>query len=173
MGIFYAFPIMIAAAVLQAVFIPQLDLIGVGPNLIFVIVVAWALNAPLPQGVVWAVVGGIASDLMSAMPLGTSALGLAMVVFVMNALGTQFYQLGILVLLLMGLFGTFFYEFYRLAMLDFFHLVGYIPADAPFVITWGSDIPTVIAPVMLYNVAMILPVYVLLRRLQRRLPETE
>lgn len=170
MGVFLAVPVLILAALLQAVVMPNLDLIGGGPNLVYLLVIAWALNAPLPQAMAWAVIGGIASDMFSVMPLGTSSLGLALVVFAMNVLLSQFYELNLLLLLLMGLFGTFLYEFYRLAMLDAYHLLGYIPADAPFVITWGTDIPNVIGPLMVYNVLLILPIYWVLRRLQRRLP---
>jgi len=173
MGVFLAFPILMLAAVLQAVLLPQTPLIGGGPNLIFVLVMAWALNAPLREAVFWAMVGGLASDLLSAAPLGTSSLGLVILVFVMNLILSQFYELGLILLALMGLFGTFAFEFYRLAALDAFQLLGYISADAPFNITWGSDIPDIIAPVMVYNVLLILPIYVLLRLLQRRLPRVE
>lgn len=170
MGVFLAFPVLIIAAVLQAVLLPNLELIGGGPNLVYLLVIAWALNAPLQQGITWAIIGGIMTDLLSAVPLGTSSLGLALAVFSMNLLLSQFYELNLLLLLLMGLFGTFIYEFYRMAMLDAYHLLGYIPADAPFVITWGDDIVNVIGPLMVYNVVLILPIYGLLRRLQRRLP---
>ncbi len=173
MGIFLAFPVLMIAAVIQAVLLPQTPLIGGGPNLVFLLVMAWSLNAPLPEAIFWAIVGGISSDLLSAVPLGTSALGLALLVFLVNILLNQFYGLGLLLLGLAGLFGTFAFEFYRLAALDAFQLFGYIPADAPFNITWGNDIANVIAPVMVYNVVSILPVYGLLRLLQRRLPRIE
>jgi len=173
MGVFLAFPILIIAAVLQAVLLPHTGLIGGGPNLIFLLVLAWALNAPIEQAFFWAVIGGVATDLLSAAPLGTSALGLVLIVFVMNLFLGQFYELGLLLLVLMALFGTFAFEFYRMVALDAYQVLGYIPADAPFSITWGNDIANVIAPVMIYNVISILPVYGVLRLLQRRLPRVE
>jgi rod shape-determining protein MreD len=170
MGVFLALPILTLAALLQAVLLPTLNLVSGGPSLIYLLVIAWALNAPLPQGIAWALIGGVISDLLSAVPLGTSSLGLGLSVLIMSLLLSQFYELNLLLLLLMGLFGTFFYEILRLMLLDAYQLLGYIPADAPFVITWGEDITNVIGPVMVYNVILILPIYGLLRRLQRRLP---
>jgi rod shape-determining protein MreD len=173
MGVFLALPFLTLAAILQAVLLPNLSLVGGGPNLVYLVVIAWALNAPLEQGVAWAIIGGLLTDLLSAVPLGTSSLGLMLSVFAMNLLLAQFYELTLLLLLLMGLFGTFAYELLRLMLLDAFHLLGYIAADAPFVITWGDDITNVIGPIMVYNVVLILPIYGLIRRFQRRLPSNE
>ncbi len=170
MGYFLAIPILSLAAVLQATLLPRLNLIGTGPNLAYIIVIAWALRAPLQQAVFWALVGGITGDLLSAQPLGTSPLGLALIVFVVNLLSEQFADLRIVALLLVGLFGTLAYELYRVMMLDAYHLLGMIEASAPFRITWGDDITTRIGPMMLYNVALVLPTYLLLRQIQRKLP---
>jgi rod shape-determining protein MreD len=133
-------------------------------------VIAWGLNAPLRQAVAWALMGGVLFDVMSATPLGTSALGLALMVLLMDTVRLRFYELSWLFLGIMGLFGTALYQFYQMAMLDAFHLLGLMPADAPFQITWGDDLLNRTAPVMLYNVVLVLPVYLLLRVSQRRLP---
>ncbi|MFZ2880164.1 MAG: rod shape-determining protein MreD, partial [Phototrophicaceae bacterium] len=75
MGGFLAIPILGLAAILQASLVPILDLPGGGPNLTFVIVLAWALNAPVGQAALWALLGGLFADLLSIVPLGTSSLG--------------------------------------------------------------------------------------------------
>lgn len=170
MGYLLAFPYLIVAVVLQATLLPRLDLVGEGPDLVYLMVVAWALNAPLRQAVFWGIAGGVLFDLMSAIPLGTTSLGLALMVLLMDTVRMRFYELSWLFLGLMGLFGTLIYEFYRMAMLDVFHLLGLMPADAPFQITWGDELVGRAAPVMLYNVVLVLPVYLLLRASQRRLP---
>jgi rod shape-determining protein MreD len=173
MGSFLAFPILIVAAILQASLIPQLELSGGGPNLVYVLVLAWSLNAPLEQAVVWSLVGGLSLDLLSAAPLGTSAIGLVLQTFILSSLGTQLFQLGILLLVFMSVFGTFVYEIFRMLLVGLFWLIGYLPATAPLSLDFSTAVTSTIAPTMLYNFILILPTYILLRLIQRRLRPVE
>lgn len=173
MGSFLAFPILIVAAILQASLIPQLGLAGGGPNLVYVLVLAWSLNAPLEQALIWALVGGLSLDLLSAAPLGTSALGLVLQTFILSSLGTQLFQLGILLLVFMSVFGTLVYEIFRMLLVDLFWLVGYLPATAPLSLDFRTALTSTVAPTMLYNFILILPTYILLRLIQRRLRPVE
>ncbi|HRF94610.1 MAG TPA: rod shape-determining protein MreD, partial [Aggregatilineales bacterium] len=65
MGNFLSFPILIVAAILQATFMPQIRLLGGSPDLVFLVVLAWSINAELDSSVLWAFVGGISLDLLS------------------------------------------------------------------------------------------------------------
>jgi rod shape-determining protein MreD len=173
MGGFLSVPILLIAAVLQASLIPRLDLPGGGPNLTYICVLAWALNAPVSQAALWAFVGGLFYDLLSAVPLGTSSLGLVLIIYFISGLGTQVYRLGLLLLIFMSVFGTMAFEFGRVVLIDLYQLVGFIPSSAPVQITWGADLTTTVFPTMVYNFVLILPVYLLLRLLQRRLPRVD
>ena len=172
MGGFLSVPVLLIAAILQASLIPRLELPGGGPNLTYVIVLAWALNAPVGQAALWAFLGGLFNDILSAVPLGTSSLGLVLLVYLISGLGTQVYRLGLLLLIFMSVFGTFAYEFSRVVLVDFYQLVGYLPSTAPLQISWGADLTATVFPTMVYNFALILPVYALLRLFQRRLPRS-
>lgn len=173
MGGFLSVPVLLVAAVLQASLIPRLDLPGGGPNLTFVCVLAWALNVPVGQAALWAFLGGLFADILSTVPLGTSSLGLVLMISFMSGLGTQVYQLGLLLLIFMSVFGTLAYEFLRVVLIDIYHLFGLIPATAPLQISWGTDLTTTVFPTMVYNFVLILPVYLLLRIVQRRLPRPD
>ncbi|MBV6435086.1 MAG: rod shape-determining protein MreD [Chloroflexi bacterium] len=173
MGGFLAIPILGLAAILQASLVPILDLPGGGPNLTFVIVLAWALNAPVGQAALWALLGGLFADLLSIVPLGTSSLGLLLMVAALNALGSQVFQLRFLLLLVMSVFGTMAYEFLRVVLIDLYQLLGYVPATASVRIDWASDLTTTVFPTIVYNFILILPVYIILRLFQRRLPRPE
>lgn len=173
MGGFLSVPVLLIAAVLQASTVPRLDLPGGGPNLTFVCVLAWSLNAPVGQAALWAFLGGLFADILSAMPLGTSSLGLVLMVYLISGLGTQVYRLGLLLLIFMSVFGTLAFEFWRVVMIDLYQLVGFIPSTAPVQITWGADLTTTVFPTMVYNFVLILPVYTVLRLFQRRLPRAD
>ena len=106
MGKFLSLPILIIAAALQASFVPQIRLLGGGPDLVFLLVIAWSINAELDDSIVWAFVGGIAQDLLSAAPTGTSVLGMLIIIFAVSGLGRQVYRIGIVILVGLVLGGT-------------------------------------------------------------------
>lgn len=173
MGGFLSLPVLLIAAVLQATLIPRLELPGGGPNLTYLCVLAWSLHAPVSQAALWAFTGGLFNDLLSAIPLGTSSLGLVLLVYFISGLGTQVYRLGLLLLIFMSVFGTLAYEFGRLVAIDLFQLVGFVPSTAPFQLTWGADLTALVFPTMVYNFVLILPIYAILRLFQRRLPRMD
>lgn len=173
MGGFLSIPILLIAAVLQASLIPRLDLPGGGPNLTYICVLAWSLHAPVRQAALWAFLGGLFYDLLSAVPLGTTSLGLVLMIYFISGLGTQVYRLGLLLLIFMSVFGTLAFEFGRVVLIDLYQLLGFIPATAPVQITWGADLTTTVFPTMVYNFVLILPIYLFLRLLQKRLPRVD
>lgn len=80
MGRYLSVPILLVAVLIQATVMPELRIFGGAPDLVLVLVLAYSLITGFEQGVVWAVVGGIAQDLISAVPLGTTSLALVMMV---------------------------------------------------------------------------------------------
>ena len=159
MGRFLSLPILIIAAALQATVIPQIRLLGGGPDLIFLLVLAWSIDADLEEGVIWAFVGGILQDLMSFAPLGTTSFGLLILVFAIGGLGRQVYQIGFILLIGLVLFGTLFHQ---LVLMVILFLTGHN-------IAWLTDLAYVVAPTIFYNLLFILPIYWFVRRTQRRL----
>src|SRR5690606_32117310 len=103
---FLSLPILLIAAALQASFVPQIRLLNGGPDLVFLLVLAWAINADLEESVIWAFVGGICQDLLSAAPTGTSVMGMLLIVFAISGIGRQVYRTGFVVLVGMVLVGT-------------------------------------------------------------------
>lgn len=162
MGNFLSIPILALAAILQASVVPQIRLLGGGPDLVFLLVLAWAINANLESGVTWAFVGGIMQDLMSAAPLGTSAMGLLLLVFAISGLGQQVYKIGFVMLVALVLFGTLAQQILIMLVLTF----------SGFTMQWGHNLTFVIAPTILYNLVLIWPVYWLILRLQQRVART-
>lgn len=164
MANFLSFPILILAAILQATFMPQIRLLGGNPDLVYLIVLAWSINASLDSSVLWAFVGGISLDLLSYAPLGTSTLGLVITVFVISGVGGQVYRIGFVLLIGSVLIGTFFQQILIMILLT---ITGYS-------VDWGLSLGYVVAPTIFYNLVFILPIYWFIRRVQRRvLPRSE
>ncbi|MFW5696440.1 MAG: rod shape-determining protein MreD [Phototrophicaceae bacterium] len=162
MGNFLSIPILALAAILQASIVPQIRILGGGPDLIFLLVLAWAINARLESSVIWAFVGGIMQDLMSAAPLGTSTVGLLLLVFAISGLGQQVHKIGFIIMLGLVLFGTLAQQIIIMLVLAF----------SGFTMQWGFNLTFVIAPTILYNLVLIWPVYWFVLRLQRRVSRT-
>lgn len=158
MGIYLAIPILGLAAALQASILPQISLAGGGPDLVFLLVLSWAIDTDLRQGAAWAFIGGFALDLLSALPVGTSSIPLLIIVFAISGIGTQIYRLGLLLLVSMALGGTLFQQVLILVLSA---LLGHQ-------VNWIQDFTSIVIPTMFYNLVLIVPVYWLIRRLQRR-----
>ncbi|MFN8373249.1 MAG: rod shape-determining protein MreD [Anaerolineae bacterium] len=159
MGSFVSIPLLALAAVIQSTFVPQLRLSGGGPDLVFMMVLSWAVNAPLGESLIWALVGGICLDLLSAAPLGTSALGMVIVVFFISGINQQVYRIGFLLLSAIILLGTTFQQVTTMIVLAFTGHTIVLPFDLSYVV----------APTIVYNFILIWPVYFVMRRIQKRL----
>jgi rod shape-determining protein MreD len=163
--------ILLVSAILQASLLPFLTSGAGTPNFVFLFVLAWSINADIRQSVTWALIGGIALDLLSALPLGTSALGLLLVVGTVTGLGDRVYRVGVLWLAGLVLAGSLFFEGYRLLAVFIFRAIGTLPQDAGAAIDVVSDFNTVVLPTIVYNFILIWFVYFIVRRIQRRLRE--
>jgi rod shape-determining protein MreD len=158
MGSFLSIPILALAAALQASVIPQIQILGGRPDLVFLLVLSWAINSDLDEALGWAFAGGIMQDLLSATPLGTSSLGMVLLVFAISGINRQVYRVGILLLGGVTLGGTLLQQIVLMAVLL---LTGH-RITLP-------EIGYVVLPTMVYNLVAMGPIYWLVRRVQRRL----
>ncbi|MEO1441171.1 MAG: rod shape-determining protein MreD, partial [Chloroflexota bacterium] len=104
--LFTSLPILILASAAQASVVPQIRILGGGPDLVFLAVLSWSVNSEFDESLTWALVGGILQDLLSAAPTGTSALGLIVVVFIVHLLNQGLYRVGLPLLTLLVVTGT-------------------------------------------------------------------
>lgn len=167
MGSFLSIPILALVAALQVTVVPQFAILGGRPDMVFLFVVAWALNSSLDEAVIWAFAGGIIKDLLSALPVGSSVVGLVILVFAIHFIRQQIYRISIISLVWITLLGSLFYQ---LMILLIMFLTGFQPAFlsrlglAPLV----TDLTYVILPTIVYNLVLVFPVYWLVRRIQKR-----
>jgi len=156
--IWLSVPLLALAAAAQATFMPQIRILDGQPDLVFLLVLAWSIHATAQQGLVWAVVGGLFVDLLSAAPLGTTTLGLGLVILLLEGLRGQLARVGVLTYISLVLVGSF---VVKLAALVVIALSGFSIAPVE---TFTRNI----LPSVAYNLAFMLPVYVIVRLIQRR-----
>ncbi len=159
MGNYLSILILGLAAALQASVVPQIRILGGGPDLVFLVVLSWSIHARLEESVLWAFVGGIMQNLLSALPLGTSSLGMILVVFAIDAVRRQVYRIGIPLLAALVIAGTLVQQIVVMLVLS---LTG-------FQARWLENLSYVVIPTTAYNLLMVWPIYWGVRRVQRRL----
>jgi rod shape-determining protein MreD len=159
MRLFIGLGLSLLAALLQATFNPQIRIFGGEPDLVLLLVLVWAARAPLDETLVLAFVGGLCLDLLSAGPLGLHTAALLPLVFSIDFVREQLFGFGfplVVVFLAAGTLG------YKLVMLIGTSIAGFTlpPVQAT---------AYTILPTLVYNLALLLPVYLVLYRVTRRL----
>ncbi len=128
-------------------------------SLVLLFVLCWSIRAAPSESLIWAMVGGIMLDLLSVLPLGASAFALALLAFITNGVARQLFRVRVLFLLLITPIATIVITFNSLAWLALLGHTYDIPALAR----------SLLLPTILYNLLAVLPVYALVRLVQRRL----
>lgn len=163
MGYYLAIPILVLAAALESSVLPYVRLYSGQPSIVLLLVLCWGLHAPLEEALFWAFVGGIFQDLLSITPLGTSTIALVLVLFGVEVIRKQVYRVSIITLMGMILTGTVLHEIIVFTVLA---LIG-APRDL------AEVLPYVLMPEIFYNLILMLPIYVILRFIQRRIHKPE
>ena len=81
MSLYFGIPILMAAAVLQSVWVEGIQILGGRPDLVLLLTVTWAIIRGANEGAVWGFVGGIFCDLLSGGAFGLWTLALTAVGF--------------------------------------------------------------------------------------------
>jgi rod shape-determining protein MreD len=148
-GRYVGIPVLILAAILDVTLMAKLRIGGGAPDLVFLLVVSWALLSTMQEAMVWAVVGGVVKDTLSVAPLGTSALGMVIVVFIVDSLVGTVRRTNLVVPVPVIAVGT---VIYHLSILAVLQIVGYgLPV--------GEGLLYVTLPTMVYNMILVLPVF--------------
>jgi rod shape-determining protein MreD len=137
---------------------PALDNTRGQINLVMLVVLAWSIRAELSSAFVWAFIGGVLIDLFSILPLGTSSAGLLIIAYFANGVARQVYRVRIFTILAMTAVATIF--FYA------FSYVGLLLLGNSYDLMLQTRL--VLIPSLLYNLVVCLPVYGLIRLVQRR-----
>ncbi|MCA9889431.1 MAG: rod shape-determining protein MreD [Anaerolineae bacterium] len=159
MGYYISLPVLILAAVLQSSLMGQLRIAGGAPDFVLLIVLLWSIHAPLNEAVFWAFVGGIVTDLMSIIPLGSSVVGMLLMIYLIKRLSVQLFRINIVLVAGFVLLGT-------VIQISVTHL---ILAFTGFGLLPGDIFQYVIIPELFYHLVLFLPIYLVMRGVQQRI----
>lgn len=157
---FPAFLLLCACAVFGSTFAPQLRILGGQPDLVVLFVLTWAVLDSFESGLLWAAVGGVLHDSLSAVPLGTTTLALIVVVFVLDRVRSQIVSIGLITVLGTVVAGTLVHKAVVLGVL----------AVSGFSIAPAEQLTYHIIPSLGFNLVLAIPAYWLSRRFFMRPP---
>jgi len=155
-SIYLAVPLMLLLTVAQTAVLPRFPLLGLIPQLPFLVALAWGLLRGIEEGVVWAFVAGFCLDLFSIGPMGLTALTFMTAVLTVTWIEQNFPQNRFFMPVIVAILGTLIYLFLYLFLL---RLLGYQSN-----LLAAASLP----PVAILHGALILPVYWLMYFLDRR-----
>ena len=145
-------------ALIQSSIGPFLTIAGVHPDLVLVAVIGWTLLRGLGEGLVWAVIGGIALDLLSGGPFGAATVALV-ITSLLASLGYGRVFGGYLTLPLALTFPL---------SLAYYLIYTLILAMLHGPIAWIPTVADIILPASMLNIAAMFFLFPLLRLLHRR-----
>ncbi|HIC88603.1 MAG TPA: rod shape-determining protein MreD, partial [Anaerolineae bacterium] len=150
-------PFLALVALMQVTFAPLLAVLGVKPDLMLLVVVAWALLRGGDEGVIWAFVGGLWLDLFSGGPFGVNALALLAVSILAGWSELTVFQAYILLPVVVATLAT---GVYGLILLFLLRILG-----QP--VVWSESIMRVILPSMVLNALFMPLVFWTIRKLHQ------
>jgi rod shape-determining protein MreD len=157
-------PLLAFVATIQITLLTPLPLVGVKPELALMLVVTWAMLAPLGEAAVWGFILGVFLDLASGMPFGMHTLVLTLLGWLIGWAQTTFFRGNLLAPPLAMLLATFAYHVVLLALLSLFNT----PID------WLAYLGRVTLPAALVHTLGLPLLYFPLQRLARwRYPQMQ
>jgi rod shape-determining protein MreD len=110
-------PLLAVLAIIQSTVLPHLSFLDLTPNLVLVAVLAWSFQRGPNEGLVWAWVGGMLSDLASGAILGISALPLIVAALITGVTYRRLFHGNVVLSGLVALFANVVFEFIYLILL--------------------------------------------------------
>ncbi len=153
-GVFFyiMIPLLLIAGLLQSSVGARLEIRGVKPDLVLLLLIAGTLIYGNRTGLIWAFIGGIALDVFSGGPMGASSLALMAAVLVAGLGHRTLSRYNILVPLGTTLMGTAVYGLVYLVILAGLDLFTAAGRQAPIMPT----VQYIVVPAALYNMVLML-----------------
>jgi rod shape-determining protein MreD len=155
-----AFPALALLAALQTSLVPRLAVGDARPQLVLVWVVCWAVVRGRGEAMSWAIVGGLLLDLLSQLPPGAHLLGLTVVAFIAD-LGHAVMQ---------GSTALFAGAAVFAASLLYGIVLVLVLAATGHPLPLADTIVLNVFPGALYNLAVLVPMFLIQRAYDRRFP---
>nr|MBN1229450.1 rod shape-determining protein MreD [Anaerolineae bacterium] len=139
-------PLIVLASILQGAVLSQLRVFGGQPDLVMVIVLAWAVLDRAQEGIVWAFFGGLLLDLFSGTPLGVSSLAMMPLAFAASFIESRMYRENFVIPVVLAIVGALLYHILYVLLMRF--LVN-IQIEWS-VVWWYVTLPSVVFDIILF-----------------------
>jgi rod shape-determining protein MreD len=150
-------PILAILSILQSVVFNDITLLDGRPDLILLTVVAWGINGRSREAMVWGLLGGLFLDQLSGIPLGTSAIILILIAYLVSFTEGRFWEANFLMPMGVMMLFSLLYHFLNILIM---WLLGK-PMDLSFLVV------RVILPSTFLNLILALPTSQFIRSLTR------
>jgi rod shape-determining protein MreD len=157
------FGVLLGLALLQSTVMPKITVLGVHPDLVLMAVTSWSLLRGSEEGMLWALVGGVALDLFSGASFGIYSLSLLLIGFAAGLGPRNMLRIDILAPILVIPLSTLVYLLATMALLS---ALGWE-------MEWGARLRTVLLPSILVNSLGMPFVYLPARLLHRHVAREE
>lgn len=155
MALLIAFPILGGLAILQSSIISRLPLLHGTADLVMLSLIAWALQKKVQTAWQWSIIGGLAMNITSALPLGVPVISYSLTTGLALILRRRVWQVPILAMFLVTFTGTLISHGVTLFVL---RLTG-----SPIDVMQAFNLVTL--PSILMNMIFAIPVYALISEL--------
>ena len=166
-------PLLLIASLLQSTAAARIQVGGVKPDLVLLLVLIGTLIYGSRPGIVWAFLGGIALDIFSGGPMGASSLALMAATLVIGLGQRNLSRFNVLVPLGATMIGTLLYG------VSYVLLLGWVESAAKFLalsnfrniqynLEFWPTLQYIILPALFYNTTLMLFITPLLNRMPER-----
>ncbi|MCA9932459.1 MAG: rod shape-determining protein MreD [Ardenticatenaceae bacterium] len=146
-SVYAAIPLMTVLAVLETAVLPRFPILGLVPQLPFLVALSWGLLRDFEEGITWAFVGGLILDLFSIGPTGLTALAWMIAIALALLIAQSFPTSRVILPALDAGFATLVYLALYFLLLRLF---GY---------QTSLEITTALPPLAILHALLILPIY--------------
>ena len=166
-------PLLLIASLLQSTVATRLQVGGVKPDLVLLLVVVGTLVYGSKPGVLWAFLGGLMLDLFSGGPMGASSLALLVVASVIGLGQRTLSRFNVLVPLGAVMLGTLLYGVTYVTLLAWVENVAHYLAlpsmqNVRYNLAFWPTLQFIILPALFYNTTLMLFLTPLLNRMPER-----
>jgi rod shape-determining protein MreD len=106
MATLLAFPLLAILVVFQSAIVSQVNLLHGSADLILLVLLAWALQPKVNNAIVWAVMGGLLLNIVTALPIGIPLIGYLLATGIALSLRNRVWQVPFLAMLVATILGT-------------------------------------------------------------------
>jgi len=157
MATLIAFPILAGLMILQSGIVSRIPLLHGTPDLILLVIIAWALQKKVQNAWQWSIIAGLLYNLVSALPIGVSLVGYGLATGLALAFRRRVWQAPILAMLVTTFLGT-------LVFLSVSYFSLRLLGDP---IPLGPALNLIVVPSVLLNLVLAAPAYALMGDLAR------